>query len=178
MKRRRSVYIFALMVLLIVPGLQAQKTYTRKKTLTASKPGLIFIRQNTEAVIKKLIKYLPATLNECRLANWTMKAPQPPQDRNRDGLASTWTTSLDGIQVRIYSSRSPGYEGLIIAGIKLTIQVGTGYDRAAVSKWIHNRFGTNTVVGSTPYRIEYRTNCWFLFRLNPKSVEVELKWNG
>jgi len=178
MRIAKAAFVFALMIFLLAPQVQGQKKVLKKRTLTASQPGLVFIRQNTAFVIKKMLKHLPATLNECRLAKWTMKSPKPPEDPNHDVLASVWNTNYDGMQVRIYSSVSPGYTGMIIAGIKLTIPVRTGYDRAAVSKWILNRYGTQTVVGSTAYRIEYRNRCWFIFRLESKEVIIELKWMG
>jgi hypothetical protein len=146
--------------------------------IRVKKPELVFIQKNTTMVINKLNKHLPPTLNTCTLAKWTMKAPKPPEDPANNVLSSIWETTYDGMRVKITSSVSPGYEGMIISGIKLTIPVRTGYNRKTVSDWILRKYGTNTRVGSTQYSIEYMTNCWWFFKLRSKEVTVELKWNG
>lgn len=155
------------------------QTPVRKKIVPQkSTSKLIFIRKNTDRIIRKMAKHLPATLNECTLAKWTMKDPRPSEDPSTSNFASIWKTSFDGMQVQINSSVSPGYTGLIISGIKLTFPARTGYSRTRVSNWIKAKYGNNTRVGSTEYFIEYMTNCWLIFRLNQRSVVVELKWMG
>lgn len=155
----------------------AMKKFDLSK-IRVKKPELIFIQKNTTRIINKLSKHLPRTLNICKLAKWIMKSPQPSGDPNTGVVSSIWKTTYDGMDIQVTSSVSPGYEGMIISGIKLTISANTGYNRNQVSGWITKKYGTNTMVGSTAYSIEYMTNCWFFFKLYPKKVIVELKWKG
>lgn len=177
MKILKILFIFIIILTFCNTSAFQAQTYTVKKKQPVSVTSqLSFIRKNTSFIIKKLYKHLPATLNECRLAKWTMKAPKPAEDPSHDVFASVWTTTFDGMRIKINSSVSPGYEGLIIAGIKLTINVPVGYDKKKVHDWIIRRYGSNTRVGSTAYSIEYMTNCWFVFKLYQKKVIIQLKW--
>jgi len=179
MKILKAISILTLA--LIVFGAQqisAQKTIAKRKVPQVMTAKMLFIKKNTDSLIKKMNKHLPKTLNTCTLAKWTMKAPQPAEDPSESTFASIWKTNFDGMQVQINSSVSPGLTGLIISGIKLTLSARTGYNRKRVSSWILARYGQNTRVGSTDFFIEYMTNCWFVFRLNQRNVVIELKWMG
>ena len=179
MKNLKVASIITLM--LIIFGtfmIPAQKTIVKRKTPVLITAKMRMLIRRTNSIIGKMDKHLPRTLNVCKLAKWTMKDPKPAEDPGQGGIGSLWNTTYDGMRVEIYSSVSPGYEGQIIARIKLTIPARNGYLRKRVSDWVYARYGNNTRVGSTMYSPEYMTNCWLRFSIRDKMVIIEMKWMG